>query len=82
MSFRSIYKDCIRSNISALVIKKDGRDTLLGYRAFLYKTEENKKYVYDFAVSPDLFSEPSAKDLYDFLTAITKIGRASCRERV
>lgn len=72
MSFSSLYRDCMKSNIQALVIKGDSKDSLLGYRAFLYNPLEEKRYVYDFAISSDLFDSPDTQDLHEFLTRITR----------
>lgn len=72
MSFKSIYRDCLKSNIQALVVRQNGKDTLLGYRAVLFNPADETKWVYDFAVSSELFSSPESEDLHEFLSKITK----------
>lgn len=67
MSLKSIYSSCMKSDLQALVIHGSNNDTLLGYRAFVYDIEQDKKYVYDFSISSDF----TQRNKY-FLDRVTK----------
>lgn len=57
MSLKQVYADFLKSELKALVVSNGSQDTLLGYRAFVYSQETEKRYVYDFALDIQLPEE-------------------------